>query len=113
MLLCCLHFLHVLLLFCSEGLYSGHEFAAKAAGRELQGLQAYLSYILHSQEPLYTAMQLLVDYQGYRLIASSLLPIGSTTLKYGSNDAGRTVNIYKIVCYSFIALFRFMRVISS
>ncbi len=37
-------------------------------------------------------MQMLIDYGGYRLIACSLLPIGSTTLVYGSNDAGRTVH---------------------
>lgn len=33
----------------------------------------------------------LVDYAGYRLIASSLLPIGKGTLAYGSGDAGQSV----------------------
>ena len=32
----------------------------------------------------------LVDYRGYRLIATCLLPIDSTTLIYGSSDAGVT-----------------------
>lgn len=29
--------------------------------------------------------------QGFRLVASSVLPIGKDTLKYGSQDAGHTV----------------------
>ena len=33
----------------------------------------------------------LVDYRGYRLIATCLLPIDGTTLIYGSSDAGVTV----------------------
>lgn len=89
---------------------------AKAAGRELQGLEAYFSHILATGSDLYTAMQMLVDYGkswvllfavvcvtarvvlnspslgGYRLIASSLLPIGKTSLLYGSNDGGVSVH---------------------
>jgi hypothetical protein len=34
----------------------------------------------------------LIDYWGYRLIATSVLPINSTTLRYGSADAGSTVH---------------------
>ncbi len=75
-----------------EGLYSGDEFAAKAAGRELQGLEAYFSYILAKGPQLFTAMQMLIDCSGYRLIASSLLPLSKTSLKYGSNDGGNSVH---------------------
>jgi hypothetical protein len=32
----------------------------------------------------------LVDYRGYRVIATCVLPIGTDTLIYGSSDAGRT-----------------------
>ena len=93
-----------------EGLYSGDEFAAKvkkiertpfsnpslflkkAAGRELNGLESYLSFVLESGSKLRTALQVLIDFKGYRVIACSLLPIGANTLVYGSNDAGRTVH---------------------
>ena len=34
----------------------------------------------------------LIDYGGFRIIATSLLPIDSSTLKYGSADAGVTVH---------------------
>jgi hypothetical protein len=40
-----------------EGLYSGDEFAAKAAGRELSGLESYLSFVLETGSKLRTAMQ--------------------------------------------------------
>lgn len=40
---------------------------------------------------LHTALFCLVDYAGYRVIASSLLPIGQKSLIYGSCDAGHTV----------------------
>jgi hypothetical protein len=33
----------------------------------------------------------LIDYRGYRIIATTLLPISSNTLKYGSEDAGGIV----------------------
>lgn len=96
-----------------EGLYSGDEFSSKAAGRELQGLQSYLRFIVEAGEGennvdnnnnnvvvkprLCTSLMCLVDYAGYRVIAASLLPIGSDTLVYGSCDAGRTVECYPSV----------------
>ena len=36
-------------------------------------------------------MTALVDFRGYRLLASSLLPIGKDTLQYGSDDMGKVV----------------------
>ena len=33
-----------------------------------------------------------VDYAGWRVLASALLPIGEGTLVYGSADGGRTVS---------------------
>jgi hypothetical protein len=33
----------------------------------------------------------LLDFRGFRLICMTLLPISSSTLVYGSNDAGRTI----------------------
>jgi hypothetical protein len=35
-------------------------------------------------------MVTMVDYCGYRVFVSSLLPFGSSTLKYGSADGGKT-----------------------
>ena len=37
-------------------------------------------------------MTALVDFRGYRLLASSLLPIGRGTLQYGSDDVGKVVH---------------------
>lgn len=34
----------------------------------------------------------LIDYKGFRLIAMPVLPIGNDTIKYGSDDGGRTVH---------------------
>lgn len=79
------------ILFLSLTKNSGDEYAAKAAGRELQGLQGYLRWIVNTGNKLFTALFCLVDYAGYRVIASSLLPIGKDTLVYGSCDAGKTV----------------------
>lgn len=33
-----------------------------------------------------------IDYRGFRLMASSVLPINETTLVYGSRDAGLTIH---------------------
>jgi hypothetical protein len=57
----------------SHNLYGGDEFAAKVAGHELKSLNAYASagMILG----LNFALMCLIDYRGYRLIASSVLPI--------------------------------------
>ena len=34
---------------------------------------------------------LIIDYLGFRLLATSYLPIGKETLLHGSSDGGRTV----------------------
>jgi hypothetical protein len=33
----------------------------------------------------------LIDYMGFRLMASSILPIDRSTLVYGSQDGGKTI----------------------
>lgn len=70
------------------GVYGGDEFAQKAAGHELAGLKAYYNCAI---EGLNTPFMLLMDYRGYRLIATTKLPIGGTSLIYGSADGGITV----------------------
>ena len=34
----------------------------------------------------------LIKCRGYVVVAQSLLPVGRTTIVYGSNDAGRTIH---------------------
>ncbi|KAH3759766.1 Histidine kinase A [Pelomyxa schiedti] len=67
-----------------HNLYNSDEKAAKGAGHELKGLQSYYNcHIPGLCLPLFV----LIDYKGYRLSATSVLPIRSDTIKYGSSDA--------------------------
>lgn len=63
------------------------EFAMKAAKHELRSTIAYFSTST-CRVPLVA----LVDFRGYRVLCSSLLPIDRTTICYGSSDAGRTIH---------------------
>jgi hypothetical protein len=47
--------------------------------------------------PIIPAMQTLVDFKGYRIVALPLLPINKNTIVYGSADTGRTVHNSKKV----------------
>ncbi|EGC30073.1 hypothetical protein DICPUDRAFT_158242 [Dictyostelium purpureum] len=71
------------------GIYGGDAFAMKSAGHELKGLMAYFNCQI---DGLFLPMMTLIDYMGYRLIATSQLNIeADKTLVYGSNDGGETV----------------------
>lgn len=59
----------------------------KAAAHELKGLKAYINCDI---ENLHFPLFALIDYKGWRVIASSILPIDNATLIYGSEDGGRT-----------------------
>ncbi len=73
----------------SHSVFGGSdESAAKVAGLELKGLQAYMSS--GTPELCYPLMAL-IDYKGFRLVASSLLPLTRNSLQYGSQDAAVTV----------------------
>lgn len=97
----------------SHALYGADEYAMKAASAELRGFRClHHAYAAHAVEegaehvdeadedtssPLHRRRSLfslplvaLVDYRGYRLLVLPVLPIGSDTLYYGSNDGGRT-----------------------
>jgi hypothetical protein len=63
--------------------------AAKVAGHELKGLQAYMNA---GVKELHYPLMALVDYRGFRLIAMSILPIDRDTIVYGSADAGTHVH---------------------
>lgn len=62
-------------------IYGGNEFAMKAANHELKGLQAYVNCNI---ENLYFPLFGLIDYKGWRVIVSSILPIDRSTIIYGN-----------------------------
>ena len=97
-------------LFCKvakdrSGLYGGDLFAGKAAKHELKSLNELGKLIVGERrveegrvknvegrvEGVLIPLYVLVDFLGVRVIASSLLPINESTLRYGSNDGGKRV----------------------
>ena len=74
-----------------QGLYGGLDRAARAAEHELDGIRAIFdAHVAGVHVPL----MMIIDHLGYRLIATSRLPLGgSETLIYGSDDQGRTVMV--------------------
>eukprot|EP00029_Vermamoeba_vermiformis_P012721 TRINITY_DN765_c0_g1_i1.p1 TRINITY_DN765_c0_g1~~TRINITY_DN765_c0_g1_i1.p1 ORF type:complete len:2045 (-),score=399.74 TRINITY_DN765_c0_g1_i1:745-6357(-) len=69
-------------------IYGGDEFAIKAAGLELQGLKCLLQTGIKG---LHYPLMILIDYRGYRLIATSMLPLDANSLIYGSGDGAKTI----------------------
>jgi len=66
-------------------IYGGEEFAAKEANHQLKGVTA----LYNSNSGLCLPLIAVIKYQGYKLVAMSVLPIrGKQTLIYGSSDAG-------------------------
>ena len=51
-----------------------------------------MSYFHVNIRDLHFPLMALIHYRGCCLIASALLPIDSTTLRYGSSNAGETVH---------------------
>jgi alpha-tubulin suppressor-like RCC1 family protein/tetratricopeptide (TPR) repeat protein len=78
--------------FCidAKNLYGGDEWARKVANLELLGLNGYVNCQM-SVPIIHFPLVMLLEYRGYRLIASTVVPIGNNTLVYGSGDAGKTV----------------------
>lgn len=62
------------------------EFAAKAMGHEIKGVNSYI----RTRTRLCYALQCLVDYKGFRMHCQAKLDIDSSTLKVGTADAGIT-----------------------
>ena len=74
-----------------HNIYGGEEVAAmKAASRELTALVACWR-LTHRIPEMSLPLMTNIDYRGYRIVATTLLPISARTLKYGSADAGNTV----------------------
>jgi hypothetical protein len=73
-----------------QGVFGGdHSYAAKVAGLELQGLHAYYGT---QTDGIHFPLMAMIDKKGFRLIASSLLPLAKDSLVYGSNDAAQTIH---------------------
>lgn len=64
------------------------EAAAKAMGHELKSVNSYFRCGIRD---LHVALQAVIDYRGFRILAQAVLPIDTTTLVLGSSDAGRTM----------------------
>ena len=77
-------------------LFGGNELAMKPAKHELRGLQAFMQLAIERRVSPHTFMRFpletVVDWRGFRVVASSLLPINESTLVYGTADGGRTVH---------------------
>eukprot|EP01090_Pellita_catalonica_P018797 TRINITY_DN6182_c0_g1_i1.p1 TRINITY_DN6182_c0_g1~~TRINITY_DN6182_c0_g1_i1.p1 ORF type:complete len:798 (+),score=103.87 TRINITY_DN6182_c0_g1_i1:52-2394(+) len=73
-----------------NNLFPNDQCAMKVAGHELKGLTAVVScgMILGLSFPLLA----LIDYRGFRLVATSVLPISKKTIVYGSCDGGVDVH---------------------
>ena len=70
--------------------YANDEVAMKTGTNEKKGIA---SYFLCDIPGLCYPLICLIHYRGFLLLASSLIDaINSTTLKYGSNDSGKTVH---------------------
>ena len=83
-----------------NGLYGSDEYAMKVACHELKGHTALVSCGM--MYGLKLGLITVIDYQGYRLTATSVLPISKDTLIYGSSDGG------KVVCNSLEAMNKIM-----
>ncbi|KAL6078670.1 Histidine kinase A, variant 2 [Balamuthia mandrillaris] len=76
-----------------HGIYAGDEWAMKAAGHELKGLSLYISLLEKDKiQGLSFPLMALINYRGFRLIASTVLPLSQNTIVYGSADGKRTVH---------------------
>ena len=93
-----------------DGLYGGDEFAYKSASHELKGLRAYMQCELAD---LRTPLFCLVDFAGFRVIATSVLPLSKGSLVYGSCDAGAWVGVSVSLVMVLLCLWEHRRVMGS
>jgi hypothetical protein len=74
-------------------LYGNLENAMRGAGHELKGLTGLINWELKSigLHTIKFPLTAIIDFYGYRLVATAVLPLSSKTLVIGSGDAGKTV----------------------
>jgi hypothetical protein len=74
----------------SSGPWNGSdEAAARAAGQEMKG---FIHYASCGVDELRYPLSALIDYRGFRMSAQAFLPLGKSSLKYGSSDAGISIH---------------------
>lgn len=73
----------------TSNLYGSEKNAQKSAGHDLKGM---VNYALANVEGLYFPMMCILQYLGFCITAMSMLPLSKDSLKYGSNDAGKTMH---------------------
>lgn len=76
-------------------LYGGNEFAAKAANHEFRHLQLLMAHAIGGtlRGPcLHFPLMTLITFRGFRLIATTVLPIDASTIVYGSANAAVSVH---------------------
>lgn len=78
-----------------NGIYASDAKAMKVAGAEVLGLHAYAQCGIAG---LHCPLMTLIDYRGYRLIASCKLPLSSQTLVYGSADGMANFILHSSLC---------------
>ena len=72
------------------GVYEGSDdAAAKAMGHEIVSANSYFRCAIPG---LHLALQVLIDYKGFRMHAQAELPIDTDTLRVGTADCGETVH---------------------
>jgi hypothetical protein len=76
-----------------QNLYGNLENAMRGAGHEMKGLTGLINWELKTigLHTIKFPLTAIIDYYGYRLVATAVLPLSSKTMVIGSGDAGRTV----------------------
>ena len=94
----------ILFKFClasmsENDLFGSDANAMKTAGNELKALVSIFNAGVASSTPetseirnLRLPLMCIVDFRGYRVLAMAVLPISSSTLRYGSSDGGKHVH---------------------
>jgi hypothetical protein len=67
-----------------------HDVAQKVAGHELRNCSTYFQAAVRG---LHVPLMCLIDFAGFRLVASSVLPISHATLCLGTSNGGKTINV--------------------
>ena len=71
------------------GIYGADAFAQRAARHELKGAEAYRAA---GVEGLETALMMLADHRGWRLMVMAALPLHAGSMVYGSQNQGDTIH---------------------
>jgi hypothetical protein len=77
------------------GLYGGNEYAAKSASHELRHMQLLMAHVIGGSlrtAMLHFPLMTIITHRGFRLIATTQLPIDASTIEYGSANAAVTIH---------------------